>query len=346
MKDEPMSPEVGHAFEVIGRSARSQATLIEDLLEVSRINTGKLVVSPKRMDLCGVICAVVESVRPTAEAKGISVHCDVDSLPDVNGDADRVQQVVWNLMSNAVKFTSNGGAVRVDASVDTAAGSVRVHVRDNGQGISAEFLPHVFERFRQADSSNTRRHGGLGIGLTIVRQIVELHGGNVSVQSDGIGHGSVFSFTLPIAATVQPAIRRDSPTVEADASEDLKGFHILLVDDDPDARDVITAVLKRFQARVSVAGSVEAALAQLEMILPDVIVSDISMPGEDGFSLIHRVQNLSDPAKARLPAIALTAHARPVDRDRTLAAGYSDHVVKPVNPSLLLAAIRNVGVQA
>ncbi|MDB5327052.1 MAG: histidine kinase [Phycisphaerales bacterium] len=352
MKDEPMPAEVGHAFEVIGRSARAQATLIEDLLEVSRINSGKLQITARSMDLGGVIEAVVESIRPSASTKGVALQSQSGPLPVISGDPDRLQQVVWNLLSNAVKFTPAGGAVVVtaEASVD----SITVQVQDNGLGIGPEFLPHVFERFRQADSSNTRRHGGLGIGLTIVKQIVQLHGGSVSVNSDGAGLGSVFSFTIPFASTVAAANDAGLPVPDATSAnaevsvgaepslEGLAGLGIVLVDDDDDAREVLTAVLIRHGLRVSAAASAAEAMQLCLARRPDLIISDISMPDEDGYSFIRRVHAMPESAVRRIPAIALTAHARASDRERTLEAGYNDHVAKPVNPADLITAIRHV----
>jgi signal transduction histidine kinase/response regulator RpfG family c-di-GMP phosphodiesterase len=348
MKIQKMDGEVSHAFEVIGRSARAQAKLIEDLLEVSRINSGKLQIAPRPIDLRPTIDAAIDSVRPAAETKGIELRSDVGALPALTGDPDRLQQVVWNLLSNAVKFTPAGGVVAVEAAADERTGATSVTVRDNGMGIGPEFLPHVFERFRQADSSNTRRHGGLGIGLTIVRHIVQLHGGTVGVHSDGPGKGSAFTFTLPKTAVV-PAVSPAPPaarlTAAKDGTGDAGGLHnlnILLVDDDDDAREVLTAVLHRHYAVVTSAASVSQALDLYVRRPPDLVISDISMPDEDGYSLIRRVHAIGDETKRRVPAIALTAHARSSDRDRMMAAGYSEHVAKPVEPANLVAVIKSV----
>jgi signal transduction histidine kinase/response regulator RpfG family c-di-GMP phosphodiesterase len=355
MKTQKMETDVSHAFDVIGRSALAQAKLIEDLLEVSRINSGKLQIAPRPMALRPVLDAALDSVQPAAEAKGICIVRDVGTLPDLSGDPDRLQQVVWNLLTNAVKFTPAGGTVRVSALADEGSGAVTVSVRDDGMGISPSFLPHVFERFRQADSSNTRRHGGLGIGLTIVRHIVQLHGGLIRVHSDGVGKGSEFSFCLPLE---RPAVGADGePTVAgvgdtaahdavSDTAHSLAGLSVLLVEDDDDTREVLSAVLRRHDATVRSAASVAEAMDLFAEQAPDLIISDISMPDEDGYSLIRQAQALAKKAKRHIPAIALTAHARPVDRERALAAGYHEHVSKPIHPSLLIAAIRQVMAKA
>jgi signal transduction histidine kinase/ActR/RegA family two-component response regulator len=348
MKTESMNAEVGHAFEVIDRNARAQATLIEDLLEVSRITSGKLRLSPRTMDLPAVITAATEAVRPAAEAKRIHIECEVASLPNITGDPDRLQQVVWNLLSNAVKFTRDGGSVTVRATFDDASQAVQVAVQDTGQGISREFLPHVFERFRQADSSSTRKHGGLGIGLTIVRQIVQLHGGTVDVRSDGVGLGSTFTFVVPCCAVAHA----DATPDEADAAvtdaaaHDVRDLRVLLVDDDDDAREVVVSLLRRHGITVTTAASVAAAMQRLSEQPPDLIVSDISMPDEDGYDLIRRLGQYLSGSQRRIPAIALTAHARPADRERMLAAGYHDHIAKPVNTAELVAAIRRAMLAA
>jgi len=353
MRDETMSEELGHAFQVIDRSARAQAKLIEDLLEVSRINSGKMRINPRPIELHPVIEAALDSVRPTADAKGVILQYDTVPLPGLIGDPDRLQQVVWNLLSNAVKFTPAGGVVSVETSVDAAENLIQISVRDSGQGISSEFLPHVFERFRQADSSSTRRHGGLGIGLTIVRHILQLHEGTVRVASEGIGKGSTFTCSLPLAKagtgvngvkSHQPCIADGADAATRESETLLQGLHLLLVEDDADGREMLATLLRRHAARVTTASSVRQAMEALSENLPHLIISDIAMPEEDGYSFIRRLRQTAD-GQQRLPAIALTAHARSNDRDHALAAGYDDHVVKPVTPSHLLRAIHRLARQ-
>ena len=356
MQGETMSEELGHAFQVIDRSARAQAKLIEDLLEVSRINSGKIRMNLRPIELHPVIEAAIDSVRPSADAKGVVLQYDPAPLPGLIGDPDRLQQVIWNLLSNAVKFTPAGGVVSVHTSVDSAENRVEISVRDSGQGISSEFLPHVFERFRQADSSSTRRHGGLGIGLTIVRHIVQLHEGAVRVFSEGIGKGSTFTCSLPFTKPGAGLNGAKSPQHAACVAEDanatarepetmLQGLNLLLVEDDADGREMLATLLRRHAATVTTASSVREAMDELSQHIPDLIISDIAMPEEDGYSFIRRLRRTSDEAQQRLPAIALTAHARSNDREHALAAGYDDHVVKPVTPSHLIRAIQRLARQ-
>lgn len=348
MKHEPMGEVLGHAVEVIDRSARAQATLIEDLLEVSRITSGKLQIAPRAMELSPVIAAALDAVRPGADAKQIALEYDIVALPDFCGDPDRLQQVVWNLLSNAVKFTPAGGTVRVVTTPNHAAGTIEICVRDSGHGISPDFLPHVFERFRQADSSSTRRHGGLGIGLTIVRQLVHLHGGTVTVHSDGLGHGAAFTCSLPrttpdcVGASVDDATSTgDAAAAESDAAAiSLDALNVLVVEDDADAREMLATLLRRYDAVVTTAASVQQAMDHLSQRVPDLIISDISMPDEDGYALIRRVSAFTNGRHRPIPGIAITAHARASDRDRTLAAGFIDHVAKPVKTAELLAAVK------
>jgi signal transduction histidine kinase/response regulator RpfG family c-di-GMP phosphodiesterase len=359
MKYEQMGQEVSHAFEVIDRSARAQAKLIEDLLEVSRITSGKLQIAPRQINLQPVIQAAMDAVRPSAEAKPVQLQCDLQYLPELSGDPDRLQQVIWNLLSNAVKFTPAGGTITVQAAPDADTGSIVVTVRDDGQGIRPDFLPHVFERFRQADSSSTRRHGGLGIGLTIVRHIVQLHGGTVAVASEGVGKGSAFTFTLPIQkhntdgaiAAGTNGLAAKEPSASNGVSYELQppteqfrleAVNVLLVDDDADAREVLATLLRRYDANVTTAASVAQAMERIAEQPLDLIISDISMPDEDGYSLIRRLKTHPVNGQRKIPAIALTAHARADDRERTLSAGYNEHVAKPVKPADLVAAMKRV----
>jgi signal transduction histidine kinase/ActR/RegA family two-component response regulator len=337
-----LSPEeTRRAIATIERNARAQGQIVDDLLDVSRIITGKLRLQVIQVNLVQIIEAALDSVGPAAAAKEIQVERRLDPLAALaTGDPNRLQQVVWNLLSNAVKFTPQGGTVEVGLARQGSYAEIRV--RDTGAGISADFLQHVFDRFRQADSSSTRAHGGLGLGLAIVRHLVELHGGTVEAESAGEGKGATFTVRLPVApelrlAPVQ-ALRERSMAPAALAAGDLQGLKILLVDDEPDAREVLPALLERFGAEVQVAASTREALVLLPRFVPDVLVSDLAMPGEDGYSLIRQVRKLEDGLKD-LPAIALTAQASDVDRARALAAGFQIHLAKPVEPRDLVAAV-------
>jgi signal transduction histidine kinase/DNA-binding response OmpR family regulator len=355
--------EVGHGLEVIERNARSQTKLIEDLLDVSRITTGKMRLSGQVTAIGPVVLAAADVVRPSVEAKRIQLSCTIE--PDATDaavfcDTDRLQQVFWNLLSNAVKFTEPGGRVEARLLKDDA-GTVRFIVRDTGRGIDPKFLPHVFDRFRQADSSSTRSHGGLGIGLTIVRHIVELHGGSVRAESSGEGQGATFSVTLPLAATSAPSESAKPPTAtNADVESPqpaagrngnrtaaaprngtgaLSGLKILLVDDEPDGREVVRQTLNRFGAEVEIASSAAEAMELLSAAQPDLLISDIAMPDEDGYALVRRVRSLAPEAGGKIPAIALSAYSRDEDRQRALTAGFQSHVAKPVEPEELLQAV-------
>lgn len=332
------------ALETIERNARAQVQLIEDLLDVSRIVAGKLQLNARPIKLAPVIAAAAESVRPAAEVKGIRLVVELDkTAPPVAGDAERLQQVVWNLLSNAIKFTPQGGEVQVDLSRHN--GTAEIVVRDTGQGIAPDFLPYIFERFRQADTSSTRTHGGLGLGLTIVRHLVELHGGAVVAESAGIGHGAVFTVRLPLTTTHDSNGSHD----EADAlarkpaqqTTLLAGLRVLVVDDEQDALDVLRLTLVRSGARVMTAATVAAALELLAQDeRPDLLISDIGMPNADGYTLIRTVRaREAELGLPRLPAIALTAYARPQDRAQVLAAGFDTHLAKPFEPTTLLALL-------
>jgi PAS domain S-box-containing protein len=335
------------AIESIERNAKVQSQLIEDLLDVSRIITGKLQLDVREVDLIPVIRAALSVVRPAAEAKGVRVQTQFDpKAGPVLGDANRVQQVVWNLLSNAIKFTPEGG--RVEIRLEQIGAQARILVSDSGQGISPEFLPHVFERFRQADSTSKRTHGGLGLGLSIVRHLVELQGGTVRAESPGEGKGATFIVTLPVRAVKMKAQSPEKEElrvefrVSSDGAKSLKGLSILVVDDEADARALLTAVLSQEGADVTAVASVKEALAVLQQSKPDVLLSDIAMPGEDGYSLIHQVRTLEGESGARIPAAALTAYAREKDRERVLSAGFQIHVTKPVEPSELVAAVASL----
>jgi PAS domain S-box-containing protein len=329
------------ALATIERNIKAQAQIIDDILDVSRIIRGSLTLSVQPVDLAAVLHQVVESLRPAAQSKEIGVHTTLDpTVSPVNGDPDRLQQVVWNLLSNAIKFTPAGG--KVEVRLERQEAGTRLSVTDTGQGIPLEFLPHVFERFRQADSSTTRIHGGLGLGLAIVRHLVELHGGTVTAESAGVDRGSRFTVTLPAAepAPAAPESPDAEPAQEDRARAPLAGRRLLVVDDEPDTREALGFLLSLAGAVVETASSARDALAAIERSRPDVLIADIGMPGEDGYDLIRQVRALPPERGGRIPAIALTAYARPEDRERALAAGYHEHVPKPVEPEALIEILR------
>jgi signal transduction histidine kinase/ActR/RegA family two-component response regulator len=336
--------EVAHAVGVIERNAKAQAKLVEDLLDVSRVTTGKLRLNLRTVNFAAVVNAAVDAIRPAAEEKQLTLECHTPARDEcIEGDADRLQQVAGNLLSNAIKFTSAGG--RIEARLDRIGGNLYLRVTDTGRGINPAFLPHVFDRFRQADSTSTRSHGGLGIGLTIVRHIVELHGGGVRAESGGEGQGATFVVTLPVAATpkaVQPEAPRDDAV---SAPRDLNGVRVVLVDDESDARDVVCRVLSRAGAATCAAASVREALAAITREPPDVIVSDIAMPDEDGYDLIRKLRELSPTHGGQIPALALTAYAREEDRLRCLTSGFQAHLPKPVDPRELVALVAHLAAR-
>ena len=336
------------ALETIERNARSQAQLIDDLLDVSRIVTGKLRLDVRPVDPSSFIGPAVEAVRPAAEAKGVSLSKVLDNWTGIiMGDPARLQQVVWNLLSNAVKFTPEGG--RVEVRVERSDSRIEIAVSDTGAGIGPEFLPHVFERFRQADMGTTRQHGGLGLGLAIVRHLVELHGGTVGAESAGKGKGATFTVTLPVAPAheTERVDRRAStaardPLLTHECPERLDGLRLLVVDDEPDARDLLAVGLGRCGAEVVTASSADEALDALAASSFDALISDIGMPGADGFELIRRVRALPPESGGRIPAVALTAYARSEDRLRSLRAGFEMHVSKPVELIELIVTLANL----
>jgi PAS domain S-box-containing protein len=346
----------GKALETIERNARAQSQLIDDLLDVSRIVTGKLRLDVVPVDPHSFIDPAFEAVRPAADAKGVRLQKVIDTgVGVVMGDPARLQQVVWNLLSNAVKFTPRGG--RVQVRLERVNSSVEIAVSDTGAGIAAEFLPHVFERFRQADMGTTRHHGGLGLGLSIVRHLVELHGGAARADSGGEGTGSTFTVSLPVAPVQQKeaaggrahheAARDTLPAHEC--PERLDGVKVLVVDDEPDARELLAAGLGQCGAEVVTASSAREALEAVAGATFDVLVSDIGMPGEDGYELIQRVRALPPAAGGTTPAVALTAYARTEDRLRAMRAGFEMHVSKPVELTELVVVIAKLarrGVQS
>ena len=326
---------------VIERNARAQARLIDDMLDMGRIVAGKLRLEMQPVDLLGVVLAAVDVMTPAATAKRIAVRTSMDPMtPGVLGDPDRLQQVVWNLLSNAMKFTEPGGAI--DVRLEMAGASARIVVTDTGPGISEEFLPHVFERFRQDDSSSARRHGGLGLGLALVRELVELHGGTVSAANGVDGTGAVFTIDLP--TTMSPEVRSNGLVFETGpATPSLAGVGVLIVDDETDSRELAVRVLEACGANVTAVATCEAAIEGLRSgsggALPHVLVSDIGMPKEDGYDLIRQIRRLDPSQGGQMPAIALSGYATPEDVKRARAAGYHLHVPKPMNPDALIAAI-------
>jgi PAS domain S-box-containing protein len=335
------------ALETIVRNARAQRQLIDDLLDISRIITGKLRLDVRPVELAPIIKTVVDGMRPAADARSIHLQTALDSRTSpINGDPDRLQQIIWNLLTNAIKFTPKGG--RIEVRLQRSASHVEITISDTGQGIAPEFLPHVFDRFRQSDSSSTRRHGGLGLGLSIVRQLVELHGGTVKAESLGEGAGTTFKVILPLLSVhhelstgkmTRPLIG-SSPLTDWQPS--LDELRVLVVDDEPDARGLVAAVLTGRGAEVVVVGSAVEALAEMERQRFDVLVSDIGMPLMDGYALISKIRQLPKERGGEIPAAALTAYAGVEDRMRALSAGYQIHIPKPVEPDELITVVANL----
>ncbi len=337
--------KLAHALEVIQRNVLAQSRLVEDLLDVSRIISGQMRLEVQAVDAVRVVGAAIESAKPAIEAKHITLEVALDAnAGQVLGDATRVQQVIWNLLSNATKFTGQNGKIRV--AVRRIDNSVEITVRDTGQGILPEFLPFVFDRFRQADGSFARRHGGLGLGLAIARHLVELHGGTITVESSGLGAGSTFIVRLPYAGTRStplpfvpgaPSTDFQPPTVLS--VPELRGVRVLVVDDDDDSRDLVVSILEKCGSITFPASSAEQALSMIVRDRPDVLVSDIGMPGMDGYDLMRAVRALPDLRAQRVPAVAVTAYARSEDQRRALAEGFQLHVSKPIEPAAFAHAV-------
>jgi len=332
------------AIETIERNARSQARLIDDLLDVSRIITGNLRLDLHPLNLAPIVDAALDALRPTADAKGIRLQTRF--FPEeclVKGDPNRLRQVIWNLLSNAIKFTQRGGGVNI--RLDCVEQTARLTVRDTGDGISAEFLPYVFDRFRQAEASISRKQGGLGLGLAVVRHLVELHGGTITAESEGLGKGSAFTVDLPLAQERRDPARAEERRREVDRRRSrsgrvrLDGLHVLLVEDDDDSRKLIGTMLKRYGARVTSTKSAKEALSVFDGELPDLLISDIGMPDEDGYELIRKLRSAPPDKGGLTPAIALTGYASRKDRERALGAGYQQHMAKPVEQSDIISAI-------
>ena len=340
----------GRALQTIERNTRMLAQIIDDLLDVSRIISGKLRLDVRPIDLGPVVEAALEAVRPAAAAKHIHLDLSLDStVGAVSGDSGRLQQVVWNLLSNAMKFTPDGGSVEV--RLEGVGSNACITIQDTGEGIPETFLPFVFDRFRQADSTFTRMHGGLGIGLAIVRHLVEMHGGSVTADSPGKDQGATFTVSLPLlnSRSYRVPQRKETGSLKRPSQQDtteLDGIRVMIVEDERDAREVLVAMLEHRGAVVLAASSAAEAVNALAHAtngsMPDVLVSDIGMPGEDGFDLITQIRAMKPEQGGGIPAIALTAYARAEDRARVLAAGFQRHVAKPVEPSLLATTVANL----
>ena len=339
LKQDQSRETLRKAIDVIDRNSRRQAQMIDDLLDVSRIVSGKLPLEVQRVDLAGVIDEAVTSARPAAQAKGVHLTTVYDAAAEVQGDPVRLQQVVWNLVSNAIKFTPRDGTVHV--ALHAVNGQAQVEIGDSGQGIAPDVLPHIFERFQQADSSSTRRHGGLGLGLAIVKNLSEMHGGSVTASSAGVGRGSTFRVLLPLQV---PISERSFVATEAPPRPDavLTDIVVMVVDDEADARDLVQRLLEDAGARVSACDTAQAALQEIQGgFLPDVIVSDVAMPEQDGYDFMKNVRQMKAPMSS-IPAAALTALARVADRRRALLAGFQTHLTKPVDPTELVATVASL----
>ncbi|MGH9966273.1 MAG: CHASE domain-containing protein [Pyrinomonadaceae bacterium] len=337
-------PMASRALETIRRNAKAQSQIIDDILDVSRIITGKLYLDLHPIDLAPIVEAAVNVVRPTAEAKGVLIETELDSQPTVvTGDSSRLQQVIWNLLSNAIKFTPSGG--RVHLGVNDIGSQVEIRVTDTGQGISREFLPFVFDRFRQADSTSTRRHGGIGLGLAIARHLVEIHGGTIKAESAGEGKGATFSVRLPSVGSIASLNKHPAGSGEAQDSFEfdsrLEGVHVLLVDDDLDTLDLLSAALRQQKAKVTAVASAAEALAAINASKPDIVVSDIAMPDENGYQLLEKIRAMNFDA-AQIPALAITAYAKEEDREAALSSGYQGFLAKPIELSDLVTAVAEV----
>ncbi|EDX71511.1 ATPase, histidine kinase-, DNA gyrase B-, and HSP90-like domain protein [Coleofasciculus chthonoplastes PCC 7420] len=330
--------KVDQALETIERNASLQAQLIDDLLDVSRILRGKLNLQTLRVDLVRVIQAAIETMRLAAAAKSIEIDTQLDSTVGfVSGDPNRLQQVVWNLLSNAVKFTPKGGRITVRLQeIDSQA---QIQVSDTGQGISPDFFPYIFDYFRQENSTTTRSVGGLGLGLAIVRHLIELHGGRIEAESEGIGQGATFTVTLPLMPDSPINTQKSSPN---DEGLDLSEVTVLLVEDEVDTLDLLTIILESYGARVEGVTSAHEALAVFSQGQPDVLISDIGMPGMDGYEFIRQVRELPPNRGGLVPAIALTAYAGETDHERALSAGFNRHLSKPIEPDQIVDAIANL----
>ncbi|WP_457424481.1 hybrid sensor histidine kinase/response regulator [Roseateles sp. P5_E7] len=337
-----------HGLDAISRNARLQVQLIEDLLDMTRIESGQLRLDSQRIELDGVLATAIDSALPTVTARGLVLSTSFGARSGcwVMGDAARLQQIIANLLDNAIKFTPRGG--RIDVSLSIVEGQAVITVSDSGKGIAADFLPHLFERFQQHDATTTRRHGGLGIGLAIVRQLVLLHGGDVVARSGGEGQGATFTVRLPLLAGLEAVAPAPAPGVSLSRPGDtaLAGVHVLLIDDEADVRAITAHMLRGAGARVTMASNAEDGLQLLQQEPPAVLLSDIGMPGQDGYELIRRVRALTAEAGGHTPAAAFTAYASREDSELALSAGYQIHLAKPVAPHTLVAAVAQLAATA
>ena len=347
LRHNQVEPErVERVLSVVERNAQAQAQLVNDVLDVSRMVTGRVTLVRSRVRVAEVILNAVDSARPSAEARGILISVDLPSdLPPIVGDAERLQQVLWNLLSNAVKFTPDDGQITLRGECDDSY--LAITVTDTGVGLTPEFLPFAFDRFRQGDQSATRPHGGLGLGLAIVKHLVEMHGGDVVAESDGVGRGATFRIRLPLQGLAAEAAddggeqgleREPSPWVDANFANRL----ILVVDDDPSTRELLTVLLSRCQARVVAAGSAGAAFDTLQHEIPALVVADIGMPGEDGLSLMRRIRALPADHGGAIPSLALSAYAQRQDKERARDAGFTAFLTKPAVPGEVISALRRL----
>lgn len=343
-----LSPgELEQGLDVIHRNSIAQSHIIEDLLDMNRILSGKVRLDVQRLELESVLESAIDTIRPAAEAKGIRLHTVVDRVSKlVIGDPQRLQQVFWNLLTNAIKFTPRGG--RVEVLLQRVNSHLEVSVTDTGCGIPGDFLPHVFDRFRQADSSSTRNQGGLGLGLAIVKHLVELHGGKVFAKSRGVDLGATFEVALPLAAVDGPAPHSSLPSESAKAVEPpkLQGIKVLVVDDDADSRVLVAKTLEKAGATVTLAASVDEGLAVIDSAIPDVLVSDIGMPDKNGYQFIEALRERSPDKGGKIPAAALTAYTRVEDRVQALCAGFQILLPKPVDASELIATVGSLARQS
>jgi signal transduction histidine kinase/ActR/RegA family two-component response regulator len=330
------------AIETIRRNAKAQAQIVDDILDVSRIITGNLYVDLHPIEIMPVIEAAINVVRPTADTKGIRIETEFDSTPIVvSGDANRLQQVIWNLVSNAVKFTPSGG--HVNLSLCRLDSAIEIRIVDTGQGISGSFLPYVFDRFRQADSTTTRQHGGLGLGLAIARHLLEIHGGTITAESSGEGQGATFTIRLPLLDRIGKAYALaaddDAAALPMASQQLLAGLHVLVVDDDADTLELMVTALTGRQASVTAVSSAADAIKAIRSSRPDVLISDIAMPGADGYALIQMVRALDHDQARTIPAVAITAYAKDEDRARALSSGFQIYLAKPVELTELVSVV-------
>jgi signal transduction histidine kinase/CheY-like chemotaxis protein len=339
------SMDLSRGLEVIERNAKAQEEIISDILFVSRIITGKLTLKLRPMDFIPVVQEAMEVVLPLIEAKKIKLNAFFDSnIKQIKGDPERLKQVFLNILSNAIKFTPRHGRIDIQAFLN--GGQVEIEISDSGQGIKPEFLPFIFERFRQADNSYTRQVGGLGLGLAIVWHLVEIHGGNVSVKSEGLNQGTTFTIQFPILNSQQLSSAADETLAQSpetnDSKEQLKGISILLVEDNKDSREMLKTFFDQFEMKITAVDSAAEALSVIEQIRPDILISDIGMPGQDGYQLIRKIRELTPENGGNIPAIALTGYASLQDREDALRAGYQEHIPKPIDVDKLLELVKEL----